>query len=152
MRWPGKVKPGRVSNALVSQIDLMATLGSIAGQTMPAGAAQDSLDFSPLLLDEAAVSPRTTLVYNTQPNRFALRQHEWVYIDVASGSASPAPKWYDELHGYTENEKHAVLSNLQFDPRQRENLIDKDPDRAAAMQKQLYQIVGQKLRSDSHQP
>jgi arylsulfatase A len=152
LRWPGQVKPGRVSNALISQIDLMATLSAIAGQTLPTGAAQDSLDFSPLLHNEAAVSPRTTLVYNTQPNRFALRQNEWVYIDVASGSASPAPERYDELNGYAPNVKHAVLSNLRTDRGQRQNVIKKEPDRATAMQRQLYEIVGERLRSGSTQP
>jgi arylsulfatase A-like enzyme len=39
--WKGKIKKG-VSDALFSQIDLMASLAGIAGASMPEGGARDS--------------------------------------------------------------------------------------------------------------
>ncbi|MGC4003077.1 MAG: hypothetical protein QM811_08050 [Pirellulales bacterium] len=48
VRWPGVVKPGAVSDGLLSQIDIAATLASIVGYTFPNDSAEDSLDQSAL--------------------------------------------------------------------------------------------------------
>ena len=42
VRWPRVVKPGVVSEALVSQIDLMATFAAVTGAELPEAAAVDS--------------------------------------------------------------------------------------------------------------
>ncbi len=43
VRWPARVRPG-VSDALVSQVDLLASLAALVGQAVPAGEAPDSLN------------------------------------------------------------------------------------------------------------
>ena len=58
IRWPGVTSPGSVSDALISQIDLMAMdLTSpllILGQ-LPAGQAEDSLNMMPVVREGSAM-------------------------------------------------------------------------------------------------
>lgn len=49
IRWPEVVRPGSVSDELVHQADLMATLADILGTTLPANAGEDSVSLLPLL-------------------------------------------------------------------------------------------------------
>ncbi len=49
VRWPGVIESGLVNDALISQIDLMATLANIIGIELPEDAAEDSYDLSRLL-------------------------------------------------------------------------------------------------------
>lgn len=42
MRWKGHIKAGKVSPAMVSHIDLLASLAQLTGTTLPAGVAADS--------------------------------------------------------------------------------------------------------------
>lgn len=57
-RWPGKIKPGRVSSELVSLIDLAPTWLEAAGVRIPV--AMDGKSFLPLLLGES-FQPREAL-------------------------------------------------------------------------------------------
>src|SRR6185312_8588237 len=42
-RWPGRIKPG-VSEALVCQVDLLASFAALTGRDLPAEAAVDSIN------------------------------------------------------------------------------------------------------------
>jgi arylsulfatase A len=43
VKWPGEIKAGSISDEVVSQIDLMATIAEITGIELPGHAAPDSL-------------------------------------------------------------------------------------------------------------
>lgn len=64
-RWPGRVAASGTSDALLSLVDLPATLAALAGAFVPPGAALDSLDQSPVLLGEKA-AVRESLVVATR--------------------------------------------------------------------------------------
>ncbi len=51
-RWPKRIKPG-VSDALIGQWDLMASLAALTGQKLSAGAGPDSQNVLPALLGES---------------------------------------------------------------------------------------------------
>lgn len=141
IRWPGQIEPGRVSDELVSQIDLMATLAAVVDAELPAGAARDSQNILPLLRGEPNASTgRDTLVYNTVPHQYAIRQGEWVFIDAASGSATGAPAWYDAIHQYAPNQQDTILTNLKNDIEQKENVADEYPARAAELKRALRRM------------
>ena len=59
VRWPGTVKPG-VSDALVSQVDLLASLAAFTGQKLPETAAPDSFNLMPALLGKTKQGGRTS--------------------------------------------------------------------------------------------
>jgi arylsulfatase A-like enzyme len=74
---PGVVKPG-VSDAMISQIDFPASFAALAGLTMPAGAAPDSMNVLPAILGQATTG-RESLV--EQSGTLALRKGNWKLID-----------------------------------------------------------------------
>lgn len=147
MRWPGVIPPGSVCEALVGQVDLMATLAAITGCSLPETAAPDSYDLTPLLRGEVPDPPiRTAHVHNTFEKHYAIRQGDWVLIDARSGYKSKAPKWFDEMNGYEPNPHEQALYNLREDIAQRTNRIEEFPEKAAAMKQLLKQIQQQGQR------
>jgi arylsulfatase A-like enzyme len=78
VRWPGHVPAGKTSDALLCQVDLLATLASLAGQKLPAGAGPDSINLLPALLGKATVG-RGELVEHAIM-QLALRLGLWKYV------------------------------------------------------------------------
>jgi arylsulfatase A-like enzyme len=85
---PGRVKAG-VSDAMISQIDLPASFAALTGQTVPAGAAPDSMNVLGALLGDAKTA-RTTLV--EQSGILALRKGNWKLIQRRGGGAGKPGK------------------------------------------------------------
>ena len=139
VRWPGKVPTGTVSDALVSQIDLFASIASLVGHTIPAGNAEDSFNQLPLFLGENK-SARDTLVHNTNANGYALRYGDWVLINAKSGGVTKVPAWYDELNGYIPNPHPGELYNLKDDLAQKKNLYGEKPDIVADLKDRLDRV------------
>ena len=69
-RWPGRIKPG-VSNALVGQVDLLASFAALAGQQLPADAGPDSFNVLPALLGEPGQQGREHLIEHSDITRAA---------------------------------------------------------------------------------
>ncbi len=76
VRWPGRVKPG-VSDALVSQVDLAASLAALTGQKPDPLTMPDSVNVLPALLGESKTG-RAWVVEHA--NRLALRDGDWKFI------------------------------------------------------------------------
>ena len=49
--WPGKIKPGIISNATVSSLDFLPTILALAGVPLPTDRSFDGVDLGPLLFD-----------------------------------------------------------------------------------------------------
>lgn len=107
VRWPGKVKPG-VSEALVSQVDLLATFAHLLGQPVPAGQARDSRNLLSAIVGE---DKRGAPVILEQAWVLAIRKGNWKYI----GSKKPQ------------------LYNLANDPGERNDLTSTHPEKAQQM-------------------
>ncbi|MDZ4287419.1 MAG: arylsulfatase [Prosthecobacter sp.] len=139
VRWPGVVRPGSVSDALVSQVDLMATLAAVAGHELPAGAAPDSYNLLPVWTDNAP-SPRRSIVHNTFPDAYALRHEHWLLIAHQTGAHSKAPAWFDEQEGYRKNDQPGELYDLRADLPQKRNLYAEKADKVKELTALLEQI------------
>ena len=143
IRWPGVTKPGSVSDALIAQMDLMATFAALVGAGIPEGEAIDSFNYLPYLKGEAD-APRTQMVHNTFEDHYAIRDGDWVLIDAETGYANPRlrpPEAWMRKHGYTADDGQPVkLYNLKDDVGQRHNLAAEHPERVAEMQALLKQI------------
>ena len=72
------IKPG-VSDALICQVDLLATFAALTGQTLAAADGPDSFNILPALLDEKRAMPcREYLIeQNNNGNVLALRKGAW---------------------------------------------------------------------------
>jgi arylsulfatase A len=141
MRWPGVTKAGAVSDALISQTDLMATLAAVLGYRIPDDQAIDSFNFLPYLRGEQEAGPRTRMVHNTKKDHYAVRDGRWLLIDAPTGYLRPAPEEWLNRRGYPQAQQAPVeLYDLQQDPGQRINLAADHPDRVVAMQSLLREI------------
>ncbi len=121
VRWPRRVRPG-VSDALVCQVDLLASLAALTGQQLDEAAGPDSFEILSALLGEAKTG-RTHLVENGN----GLRLGVWKFIQ---GGAQ----------GKMKAAEPAQLFNLADDPGETTNLAARHPERVAEMTALLQQI------------
>ena len=77
VRWPGRVKPG-TSDALISQVDFLASFAALVKKPLAAGDGPDSLDTLAALLGTAKAG-RAELI--EQAGGQALRVGQWKYIE-----------------------------------------------------------------------
>ncbi len=138
IRWPGNVPVDSVSNGLLSQIDLHATIAAIVGHELPQGTAEDS--FNQLELITGGASKRDTLVHNTNPDSYAIRQGNWVLIDAKTGGVSAVPDWFDTANGYETNTQPGELYNLTMDLAQKQNLYSEHPEKVAELKRLLAKV------------
>ncbi|MBL8808640.1 MAG: sulfatase-like hydrolase/transferase [Planctomycetaceae bacterium] len=139
VRWPDVVPAGRVSNDLLSQIDIHATLAAVVGAEVPGNSGDDSLNQLDLWKGTGP-GVRTSLVHNTNANGYAIRKGDWVLIDHKTGGVSAVPAWFDEQNGYTANTQPGELYNLKEDLSQTNNLYGSMPDKVKELQEELKRI------------
>jgi len=143
VKWPGLTKAGRVCDALVSQIDIMATLASALGCELPAHAAEDSHDLLPLLKGEAE-SVRATHIHNTNPKNFAIRHDEWLLVNAKDGYGSGRNREWETRRAYPADDKgETELYNLKSDLGQKQNLASEHPGKVSELQALLQKIRDQ---------
>ncbi|HUQ71257.1 MAG TPA: sulfatase-like hydrolase/transferase, partial [Planctomycetaceae bacterium] len=131
VRWPARIQPG-VSEALVCQIDLLASLSALTGQKLTDADAPDSFDVLPALLGE---SPRGREQLVEQARVLSLRDGSWKYTEPANGQRVNA-NTNTELGG----DAGGQLFDLANDLGERQNIIADHADRARAMREQLQQV------------
>ncbi|KPK71761.1 MAG: arylsulfatase [Acidithiobacillales bacterium SM23_46] len=83
VHWPARVKPG-ISDALVGQIDLFASLATLTSQKLAPDAAPDSFNVLPALLGESK-RDRDHLVEQARVQ--SLRKGAWKLIPAGKGPA-----------------------------------------------------------------
>src|SRR5690606_38946111 len=73
VRWPGRVKAGSTSDALICLTDWMATLAELLASRLPASAGEDSISFLPVLRGQGP-GRREVLVSHSGHGEFAIRR------------------------------------------------------------------------------
>lgn len=138
VRWPGVVKPGRHSNALVSVLDFPETFLHVAGVPVPADMQGASL--LPLLRGETPADWRTSFYYHYYefPGAHSVRRHYGVVTDR-----------YKLFHFYEPDMDYWTLIDRQRDPHELTDVYDR-PDYAEA-QKVLHAELA-RLRSELQVP
>ncbi|MCR5414342.1 MAG: sulfatase-like hydrolase/transferase [Kiritimatiellae bacterium] len=84
--WPREIKPGTVSDALVSQTDIARTLAGIIGATVPEGSMTDSLDLGDVIVD-GAKGGRAELVEEPGWGPGGFRYGKWKLVADGKGNA-----------------------------------------------------------------
>ena len=79
-RWPGHIPSGRVSDAIFATIDLLPTLGKLAGYEPPMDRIIDGVDQTALLLGKSPSGNRENYYYFCQNELHAVRQGDWKYV------------------------------------------------------------------------
>lgn len=139
VRWPGVVKAGAVSDELLSQVDVFATLAAAVNAPLPPDCAHDSYNLLPLWRD-GAPSPRRGIVHNTIAGAYAVRHDHWLLVAVQTGAVSQVPAWFDREFGYAPSHQPGELYDLTKDLRQSQNLYAERPDKVAELTSILEEI------------
>jgi arylsulfatase A-like enzyme len=131
VRWPARVKPG-TSDALVSQVDFLASFASLLKRPLASGDGPDSVDVLGALLGTSRTG-RNDLV--EQAGGQALRVGQWKFIE-----ASKRPPMNKQTNTELGNDVVPQLYDLSRDPGERQNLADAQPGRVKEMQARLDAI------------
>lgn len=119
VRWPNAIKGGQTSGTLMSQIDWMASLGSIIGARFPQGSAPDSQDRHANLLGTGS-EDRPYVIELAYNHVLSVRTKEWKYIEPSDGpkildwapktetGSDPQPQLYNIKNSYWESESVAA--------------------------------------------
>ncbi|MGL4514428.1 MAG: sulfatase family protein [Lacipirellulaceae bacterium] len=122
VHWPAKVAPG-VSDALVSQVDLFASLAAIAGAGVSSGVASDSLDLSLALIGNDRDGREHVVQHSGLQGALAVRRGDWKYIEPSKGEAV-----LRDTNAETANRPEPQLYHLGDDPGERTNRAHERPD------------------------
>ena len=82
--WPAVVETGKVSDALVSQIDFLSTMASLVGVDLPDGAAPDGENNLMSWLGKES-NGRSFVVSQASNHTLSLRTKSWKYIEPKGG-------------------------------------------------------------------
>ncbi|WP_332608337.1 arylsulfatase [Achromobacter sp. ESBL13] len=113
IRWPGKVKPGQVSNEIVHVTDLYTTLSRIGGATVPTDRPIDGIDQTDFFTGERPDSARQGFLFYIKNELRAVKWRDW------------------KLHFYWEPEvnegkgklESPYLFNLKQDPKEESDIL-----------------------------
>jgi arylsulfatase A-like enzyme len=150
-RWPGHIKPGTTSGALIAHLDLLRSFAALTDTPVPQGQAIDSVNVLPALLGQPTVAPvRPNFVAHNGGTQgpFALRSGEWKYIEQSRGAAGKA-KGYSAASARDRFVATPQLFNLSTDLAEEHNLADSQPEKLKEMQETLRQIRAANRAADS---
>jgi arylsulfatase A-like enzyme len=123
IRWPAQIKPG-ISDALVNQIDFIASFAQLLNVELPTDEARDSRYMLDAFLGN---DPKGHEYMIEEAFGLALRQGQWKYLESQKkdwGGKKSAPELY----------------NLKADPSETQNVIEDHPEVASSMEKKLTEM------------
>jgi arylsulfatase A-like enzyme len=129
VRWPGRVSPGS-SDALVCQIDLLASLAKMTGTAV--ADARDSEDMLDALLGKSKTG-RTELI--EEGGALSLRLGNWKYIEPNNKQ-----KINKDTNTELGNDTVPQLYDLSADPGETRNMASSNPERVTSMATALDRI------------
>jgi arylsulfatase A-like enzyme len=135
--WPGKVEPG-ISGALVSQVDLFASIAALIGQPMPAKAGVDSQNILPALLGKSEKG--RDYVVQEALTQLAVRKGNWKYIPPGSITERGGIGIWDK----TGVDEPGLLFHLSEDPGETRNLAEQYPEKLEEMMAIILEVAPEK--------
>jgi arylsulfatase A-like enzyme len=131
VRWPDQIKPGQ-SDALLCQIDFLASFAAFTDQTLTQQEGPDSFNVLDALLGRSGAG-RDHLVEHARV--LSLIQGSWKYIEPGKGA-----KLNKNVNIETGVDSQPQLYNLKDDLSEQHNCAKKFPNRVKAMATLLNQI------------
>ncbi len=138
VRWPGIVPAGRVSNKLMSTIDILPTVAALCGARQPRRKI-DGFDFASVFKGDDSQIPRQQFLYYYRKNNLeAVRQGNWKLVFAHPGRTYEgfAPGTNGQPGQLNENYSiAAALYNLERDPGERYDVKDQFPEMVGSLEK-----------------
>lgn len=125
--WPAEIKGGMVSDAIVCQMDLYASIAALLNQENDT---RDSENTLAALLGKSEKG-RAVLVLDGK----GIRQNDWVFLPANMGRS-----WGDSIGIDSGNRNFDQLYNVTKDPGQENNLAEKYPEKVKAMRTKLAEL------------
>lgn len=133
VHWPEKIKPGK-SDALISQMDLLASFAEMHNINLSGDDAVDSENMLNVLLGRSKTG-RETYVEQNNGAALAYIKDGWKYIGPHSG-----PSINKAVNIETGLSEEPQLYNLKKDKAEQHNLAEKYPKKIKQMAKELEQL------------
>ncbi|MCX6328953.1 MAG: arylsulfatase [Bacteroidia bacterium] len=118
--WKGKIKPG-TSEALFSQVDLMASFAKLTGQNLATGVGPDSQNHLDVLTGKSKAN-REWVVEHASNGRLSLIKGDWKFIEPG-----PGVKVQANTNIETGNDPLPQLYNLNTDIGEKTNVALQNP-------------------------
>lgn len=134
-RWPGQIKAGSTSEALLAHLDMPATFAALTDVKIPAGACPDSVNVLPVLLGQSKTGREHFVAHvgGTQ-GPLALRAGQWKLIPPGRGAQEKGAK------GEKKNPPMPQVYNLATDLGEEQNLAESEPDKVKELAALLEKI------------
>jgi arylsulfatase A-like enzyme len=118
VRWPGRIRPGHVSQQVLAFWDFLPTAAALAGLKAPEGV--DGVSMLPALLGSGSVAPRRYLYWEFHENgsKQAIRWKDWKAVRLGPGEPLD-------------------LYDLRRDPSEWYNVASAHPDLVARIERYL---------------
>ena len=141
--WPGQIKEGIVSDAIISQVDFLATFASLTEAEIPDGVKLDSQNLLPAMFGRSKTGREH--VVQQSSDGLAIRKGDWKYIEPGNRS-----DWAYDRHNQGDTpmnieslSSNEYLFNLADDPGETTNLAEEHPDNV----KELHDLL-QNIKKD----
>lgn len=132
-RWPEKIAAGRVSDEILSTMDLLPSFAHLAGAELPADRTIDGHDATGFLLGKSETSPRDDYFYYSGCLLTGVRHDQWKLVLPRPGNP-PGTGWWGRM---IEEVKELELYDLDADPGETKNVADQNPDVVTKLQKRI---------------
>ncbi len=119
--WKNKIKKPAISDALISQVDLVASFACLVEKNIPAGAAPNSQNQLKALLGKTQKG-RNYLIEQNINTTLSIVNKNWKYIEPSKG-----PKINIGTNTELGNSPEPQLYNLKTDPSEKNNLANSNP-------------------------
>ncbi len=159
-RWPGRIEANSVSDQLICNVDLLATLAALTGRELSVGEGPDSFNVLSALTGASDSPVRDHLVLAaSRPTHLALRTGDWVYISAKGGGGftgsrpgehglgGPAALKFagqtnsDVVDGkFRKGVPDEQLYDLRSDRSQSVNVVREHPELARSMRRRLTEM------------
>lgn len=129
--WPGIIEEGIVTDAMYSQVDLMASLADLIDVEIPKGAGPDSFNLLSVLLGRSDQGRERVVQQGAGAQLYGIRKGDWKLIPAAGNR----PNFLKRKHNERENPLSTpqvstgdYLFNLAEDPGETNNLAEDHPE------------------------
>lgn len=144
VRWPRRIPRGSVTDQTFNLTDIMATIASLTGYSLPPDAAEDSFDFAPLLLGTHDGTPiRDFTLHQTNRLALAIRQGRWKYLDHTGSGGNDYSRSQLALFAIDDGAPSAPgqLFDLEADPGETRNLYYEQAEVVSRLKFELDRLV-----------